>query len=80
MPKLIPGKCSPFFVRVERKGFPFVLLWGLHVAFPLLERVVPRSQKDGVSGKKNAWGGVGWTGRKKGKKDAQKKVGIITVM
>ena len=49
----------------------------LQVAFSLRERVDLRSQKEGILGKKIAWGRVGWAGQKKGKKDAPKKGGII---
>ena len=38
------------------------------VAYFLLERVDLRSQKEGILGKKIAWGRVGWTRQKK--KDA----------
>ena len=77
---------SPFFAH-QKNGFSFVFLWGdpvqnrqqtqpLEVAFSLQERMDLRSQKEGILGKKIAWGRVGWTGQKKGKKDVQKKVGI----
>ena len=76
---------SPFLARQKKRIF-LVSLGGnlvqnrpqtqpLQVAFSLLERVDLRSQKEGILGKKIAWGRVGWTGQKKGKKDAQKKVG-----
>ena len=80
---------SHLFSRARKKGFPFCC-WvtqsrtvpktqPLQVAFPLLERVDLRSQdprkKKGDLGKKIAWGRGGVERQKKGKKDAQKKVG-----
>ena len=74
---------SPFLAR-QKKGFSFFSCGvtrsravpktqPLQVAFSILERVDLRSQKEGIWGKKIAWGRVGWRGQKKGKKDAQKK-------
>ena len=75
------------FLRARKKGFSFFSCGAtssrtvpktqpLQVAFSLRERVDLRSQKGRILGKKIAWGRVGRTGQKKGKKDAQKKVGI----
>ena len=44
----------------------------LQVAFSLLERVDLRCQKQGILGKKIAWGRVGWTGQKKEKRMRQR--------
>ena len=69
-----------FFAR-QKKGFSFFFLGGDPVQnrpqnpapaswFSLLERVDLRSQKEGILGKRIAWGRVGWTEQKKRKKDA----------
>ena len=79
-------KTSPF-LRARKKGFSFFSCGAtssrtlpktqpLQVAFSLRERVDLRSRKGRILGKKIAWGRVGRTGQKKGKKDAQKKVGL----
>ena len=45
----------------------------LQVVFPLLKRVVPRSQEEGFGGEKRIWEGVGQRGKEKRKRAAQKK-------
>ena len=74
-----------FFRAPEKKDFPFFPVGRprpepktnpCRVAFSLRERADLRSQKEGIWGKKIAWGRVGRTGQKKGKKDAQKQIHV----
>ena len=76
------------FSRARKKGFSFFSCGvtpsrtvnktqPLEVAFPLRERVDLRSQKEGDFGEENCLGKGGVDRAKKGKKDAQKKVGEL---
>ena len=75
---------SPFFARQKKKGFSFFSCGAtpsrtvpktqpLRVAFSLRERADLRSQKEGILGKKIAWGRVGRTGQKKEKRMHKKR-------
>ena len=77
---------SPFFARQKKRIFLF-FLWGRPVqnrpqnpalASCLLSTRKSRSEvpEEGILGNKIAWGRMGWPGQKKGKKDAQKEVGL----
>ena len=76
-----------FFLRTRKKGFSFFSCGAtpsrtapktqpLQVAFSLRERVELKSQKEGIFGKRTAWGRVGQTGQKKEKR-MHKKGGIL---
>ena len=82
-PRILAHQTS-LFSRARKKGFSFFpggrlgpetvpKTQPLQVAFPLLERVDLRSQKEGILGKKIAWGRVGWTGQKKEKRMRKKR-------
>ena len=85
-PKIRDSWPFPILSRARKKGFSFYFsprgppsrtvpeTQPLQVTFSLLERVDLRSQKEGILGKEVAWGRAGQ--KKKGKKDAQKKVGV----
>ena len=78
-------------MRQEKKDCP-LFSWGetpprplpntqlLEVALPLRERVIPRSQQDEVFGEEKFLGRGEVDTEKKGKKDAQKKVGKKAVV
>ena len=81
------GAFSHLFSRARKKDFPCFPVWRrldrpgdrgpkpshLQVAFSLRERVDLRSQKEGILGKKVAWGRVGRTGQKKEKRMHKKR-------
>ena len=76
-PFLTRQKDFPFFPVGRPRPEPSPKTQPLQVAFSLLDRVDLRFQKEGILGKKIGWGRVGWTRQKKGKKDAQEKVGQV---
>ena len=75
---------SHLFSRASQKGFSFFSCGAtpsrtvpktqpLQVTFSLLERVDLRSPKEGILGKKIAWGRAGWTGQEKEKRMRKKR-------
>ena len=79
----------PRATEKKKRIFSFFLLWGnpvqnrpqtqpLQVAFSPIEKVDLRSQREGIMGRKIAWGRVGWTGQKKEKGCAKKKERVAT--
>ena len=85
----VQNSLSHLFLRArkkKKKDFPFFSFGGdpvqtslktqpLQVAFSLLERLDLRSQKDGIWGKKIAWGRGGVDRAKKGKRMRKKRRG-----
>ena len=76
-----------FSHALEKKDFPFFPAEGprpepspkpspCRLPFLYKKEADLRPQKEGILGKKIACGRVGWTGAKKGKKGAQKNVGL----